>query len=207
MAGGDDAGREPVVHPTAEVAEDAALGAGTRIWHQAQVMAGARLGRDCTVGKGAFVGTGTVVGDLVKIGNYANLFGPRVEDEVFIGPLVCVMEDPSPRATTPDGARQTHADFERRPATIRRGATLGAAALVLPGITIGRWDAGEDEGRRPEGGPPADGGRSPFEVGVGRRAPSGVVARGDGSSMTHTSGPMKTSSSTRGPNRLASCRS
>lgn len=109
------------------------------MWHQAQIMSGARVGRHCTLGKGSFVGSGAVVGNQVKIGNYANLFGTEVEDEAFIGPQTCLMEDAGPRATTTDGRRKGPDDWARRPVTVRRGASVGAGALVLPGVTVGRW--------------------------------------------------------------------
>jgi hypothetical protein len=70
------------VHPTAEV-DGAEVGEDSKIWHQAQLLAGASLGRECTVGKGAFLSSTATVGALVKIGNYATLMGARVESEVF----------------------------------------------------------------------------------------------------------------------------
>lgn len=127
------------VHPSADVGEGARIGDGTRIWHQAQLMPGATLGRDCTVGKGAFVTGNAVVGDLVKIGNYANVMGARVDDEAFVGPQAYLMEDARPRATNPDGSRRGPGDWTATPVTIGRGATVGGGALVLPGVTVGAW--------------------------------------------------------------------
>ena len=131
--------RDFFVHATAEVPSEPCIGAGTRIWHQAQVMTGASIGADCTLGKGVFVGTGSSIGRLVKLGNYANVFGATLEDEVFVGPNACLLEDPHPRATTPDGVRKGPGDFVARPVTVRHGATIGAAAVLLPGVTIGRF--------------------------------------------------------------------
>jgi UDP-2-acetamido-3-amino-2,3-dideoxy-glucuronate N-acetyltransferase len=127
------------VHPTAEVADPRMIGPGTRIWHQAQVMPDATVGAECTLRKGVFVGSGSRVGDRVKIGNGANLFGPIIEDEAFIGPLVSLLEDRHPRATNPDGTRKATADFTRAPALIRRGASIGAAAVILPGVVVGHF--------------------------------------------------------------------
>jgi acetyltransferase-like isoleucine patch superfamily enzyme len=129
---------ETFVHPLAEVDPAAKLGPGSQVWHDAQVMAGVEVGAECTIGKGAFLGSGTRIGHRVKIGNYANLFGPTVEDGAFVAPMACVMEDPRPRATNPDGTRKGPDDFDRLPATIRAGATIGGGALVLPGVTVGR---------------------------------------------------------------------
>jgi acetyltransferase-like isoleucine patch superfamily enzyme len=131
--------RQFFVHPTAEVPADPDIGPGTRIWHQAQVLAGATIGSDCTLGKGVFVGAGARIGHLVKLGNYANIFGATLEDETFVGPMACILEDRYPRATNPDGTRKGPGDFRVAPATIRRGATLGAAAVVLPGVVVGPY--------------------------------------------------------------------
>jgi UDP-2-acetamido-3-amino-2,3-dideoxy-glucuronate N-acetyltransferase len=127
------------VHPTAEIPERPAIGAGTRIWHQAQVLDGAVIGENCTLGKGVFVGAGARIGQLVKLGNYANVFGATIEDEAFIGPMACILEDSNPRATNLDGTRKGPGDFIPAPATIRRGASIGATAVILPGVVIGRY--------------------------------------------------------------------
>jgi UDP-2-acetamido-3-amino-2,3-dideoxy-glucuronate N-acetyltransferase len=127
------------IHPSAEVSEQSNIGRGTKIWHQAQVLGAAAIGSDCTVGKGVFVGTGSRIGDLVKIGNYANIFGAMVEDEAFIGPMACILEDRYPRATNLDGTRKGTADFEKSPALIGRGASIGAAAVIMPGVVVGHY--------------------------------------------------------------------
>lgn len=126
------------IHETADVAGTATIGSDTSVWHQAQLMPDVRVGAGCTIGKGAFLGSGTRLGDQVKVGNYANLFGPTVEDGAFIAPMVCAMEDPRPRALNPDGTSKGPDDFERRPVRILAGASVGAGALLLPGVTVGR---------------------------------------------------------------------
>ena len=128
----------PFVHPTAEV-DGAEVGEDSKVWHQAQLLPGASLGRECTVGKGAFLSSTAAVGDLVKIGNYATLMGARVESEVFIGPQAYLMEDAHPRATNPDGTRRGPGQWEPHPVTVQRGATIGGGALVLPGVVVGAW--------------------------------------------------------------------
>jgi acetyltransferase-like isoleucine patch superfamily enzyme/acyl carrier protein len=115
------------------------VGPGTRLWHQAQVGTGARVGADCTLGKGVFIGGGSTIGDHVKIGNGANVFGAIVADEAMICPGALLLEDPAPRATTPDGRRKGAADFTRRPVAVGRGATVGAAAVLAPGVTVGAY--------------------------------------------------------------------
>jgi acetyltransferase-like isoleucine patch superfamily enzyme/acyl carrier protein len=119
------------------VGDGAVVGAGCRLWHQAQVAAGVSIGADCTLGKGAYVGTGSRVGDRVKLGNYASVFGATIGDDAMISPHAALLEDPAPRATTPDGRRKQHTDFDQRPVTVERRATIGAGAMIAPGITVG----------------------------------------------------------------------
>jgi acetyltransferase-like isoleucine patch superfamily enzyme len=117
--------------------EGAVAGNGTRLWHQAQISAGVTVGDDCTLGKGCYIGTGSTVGNRVKIGNYANVFGASIGDEAMICPGALLLEDPAPRATTPDGRRKSPIDWTARPVTVGAGATIGAGAVIAPGLTIG----------------------------------------------------------------------
>jgi acetyltransferase-like isoleucine patch superfamily enzyme len=132
--------RPATIADTAVVARGAQVGVGTRIWHHAQIREGARVGRECNVGKGVYVGAGVVIGDRCKIENNASLFeGLTLEDGVFVGPHVCFTNDRRPRATNPDGTLQTADDWELGRTTVRRGASIGAGAIVLPGREIGRY--------------------------------------------------------------------
>jgi acetyltransferase-like isoleucine patch superfamily enzyme len=128
------------IHPTADVSAEAIIGPGTSIWNQAQVRERARIGSDCVIGKNVYVDFDVVVGNRVKIQNNASLYhGLTVEDGVFIGPHVCFTNDRLPRAVNSDGSAKTDADWEVGPIRVRAGAALGAASIVLPGVTIGRW--------------------------------------------------------------------
>jgi UDP-2-acetamido-3-amino-2,3-dideoxy-glucuronate N-acetyltransferase len=128
------------IHPTADVSAEAIIGPGTSIWNQAQVRERARIGSDCVIGKNVYVDFDVVVGDRVKIQNNATLYhGLTVEDGVFIGPHVCFTNDRLPRAVNSDGSAKTDADWEVGLIRVRAGAALGAATVVLPGVTIGRW--------------------------------------------------------------------
>lgn len=129
-----------MIHPTADVSPEARIGPGTRIWHEAQVREGAVLGAECNVGKGVYIDRGVIVGDRVKIQNRASLYrGVTVEDGVYIGPHVSFGNDRYPRAVNPDGSPQTDADWELAPTLVREGVSIGASAVILPGVTIGRW--------------------------------------------------------------------
>ena len=74
---------EVFIHETADVSDQAVIGRGTRIWHQAQVMPGARLGEHCNIGKGVFIASGATIGSNVKVQNYVSVYkGVTVEDDV-----------------------------------------------------------------------------------------------------------------------------
>lgn len=110
------------------------VGPRTRIWAFAHVLEGARIGADCKVGGHVFVEGGVVVGNAVTIKNGVQLFsGVTVEDGVFLGPGAVFTNDASPRAPYPKGPAGWRATL------VRRGATVGANATVLSGLTIGCW--------------------------------------------------------------------
>ena len=129
-----------MIHQTADVSPHAQIGPGTRIWHQAQVRERARIGANCIVGKGAYIDFDVRIGDNVKIQNGVFVYhGVTLEDGVFVGPRVCFTNDRFPRAITPDGALKTDADWEVGMIVVRYGASLGAGAIILPDVVIGRF--------------------------------------------------------------------
>lgn len=128
------------VHPTADVSSQAQIGAGTRIWHEAQVREGVRMGENCIVGKGAYIDFGVQIGNAVKIQNRASIYhGTTIEDGVFIGPHVVFTNDLRPRAINPDGSSKTEDDWVVGETRVQYGASIGAGSVVLPGISIGRF--------------------------------------------------------------------
>jgi UDP-2-acetamido-3-amino-2,3-dideoxy-glucuronate N-acetyltransferase len=130
----------PFIHPDAEVAADAVIGPGTRIWKGAQVREGAVIGADCIVGKDAYVDAGVRIGDRVKIENGAYVFhGATVEDGVFIGPGAILTNDRNPRAVTPDGGLAAAEDWTVAPIRLAMGCSIGAGAVVVAGVDVGRW--------------------------------------------------------------------
>lgn len=105
-----------------------------------QVREGARIGADCIIGKGTYVDRDVVVGDRCKIQNRASLFrGLTLEDGVFVGPHVIFTNDVYPRAVNPDGSLKSDDDWDCRETLVRAGASVGAGAVILPGVTIGAW--------------------------------------------------------------------
>jgi len=125
---------------TADVDDRATIGAGSSVWHLAQVREDAVLGQNCIVGRGAYVGTGVQIGDNVKIQNYALVYEPaRLESGVFIGPAVVLTNDHYPRAVNPDGTLKSGHDWEPVGVTVLEGASIGARATCVAPVTIGRW--------------------------------------------------------------------
>lgn len=129
-----------MIHPTAEVAAGARVGEGTKLWNGVQVREGATIGRECTLGKDVYVDTGVVIGDRVKLQNGVSLFrGVTLEDGVFVGPYATFTNDLWPRSIRPDGALRTDADWAVIRTLVRYGASIGANATIICGVTIGRW--------------------------------------------------------------------
>ncbi|KUM41674.1 acetylglucosamine-1-phosphate uridylyltransferase [Arthrobacter sp. EpRS71] len=129
-----------VVAESADVSDEAVIGDGSKIWHLAQVREQAELGVNCIVGRGAYIGTGVKMGDNCKVQNYALVYEPAVlEAGVFIGPAVVLTNDTYPRAVSPDGGLKSAHDWEPVGVTIREGASIGARAVCVAPVTIGRW--------------------------------------------------------------------
>jgi acetyltransferase-like isoleucine patch superfamily enzyme len=133
-AGGAGGGIAPDVfmHPTADVSRDARIGAGTKIWNGAQVRELARIGKSCIISKNAYIDTRAVLGDRVKVQNNVNVYhGVEVEDDVFLGPSMTFTNDMFPRAF--------NADWKITETRVRRGASIGANATIVCGVTIGEY--------------------------------------------------------------------
>lgn len=131
---------EPTVSTTADVAGSASIGPGSRIWHLAQVGENAAIGRGCVIGRGAYVGPGVRIGDHVKIQNYALVYQPAVlEDGVFVGPAVVLTNDLNPRAVDERGRPKSAADWSPVAVHVKEGASLGARAVCVAPVTVGRW--------------------------------------------------------------------
>jgi acetyltransferase-like isoleucine patch superfamily enzyme len=128
------------IHHSADVSESAEIGTGCKIWHQAQIREQARLGANVIVGKNAYIGCKVKIGNNVKIQNNASVYqGVTVEDGVFVGPHVCFTNDRYPRATDANGELKTDMDWRIEETLVRRGASIGAGTVVLPGVTIGAF--------------------------------------------------------------------
>ncbi|WP_027343672.1 acyltransferase [Hamadaea tsunoensis] len=125
---------------TADVDERATIGDGTNVWHLAQIREDATLGENCNVGRGAYVGPGVRIGDNVKLQNYALVYEPAVlGDGVFIGPAAVLSNDEYPRAVTPDGRLKNGDDWHAVGVEIGDGASIGARAVCVAPVRVGRW--------------------------------------------------------------------
>jgi UDP-2-acetamido-3-amino-2,3-dideoxy-glucuronate N-acetyltransferase len=121
------------VHPTAIVDSGAVIGAGSKIWHFAHISAGAVIGEKCIFGQNTFVADGVSIGGNVKAQNNVAIYtGTTIEDDVFLGPS-CVLTN----VTNPRSQVNRHSLYEQT--LIRRGATVGANATIVCGITLGRY--------------------------------------------------------------------
>lgn len=122
-----------MVHPSAIVDTGATIGRNTRIWHFSHVLPGAEIGECCTLGQNVNVDRGVKIGNNVKIQNNVSVYaGVEIEDDVFLGPS-CVLTN----VTNPRSQVNRRSLYERT--LIRRGATIGANATVVPGVIIGMY--------------------------------------------------------------------
>jgi len=123
----------PFVHESAYVDEGATVGAGTKIWHFCHVMPGAVIGAKCSLGQNVVVMGGTKIGNNVKIQNNVSIYeGVELEDDVFCGPSMVFTNVVNPRSHV---SRKT--EYQRT--FVRRGATIGANATIVCGVTLGEF--------------------------------------------------------------------
>ena len=121
------------VHESSYVDEGAQVGSGTKIWHFSHVLSGATIGERCSFGQNVSVAGGTTIGSNVKVQNNVSIYeGTVIEDDVFLGPS-CVLTN----VTNPRSQVLRRSLYETT--LIRRGASIGANATVVCGITIGRY--------------------------------------------------------------------
>lgn len=121
------------IHKSCYIDEPCSIGVDTTIWHFSHVMTRAKIGRNCTIGQNVFIASDVVIGDRVKIQNNVSVYtGTIIEDEVFLGPSCVLTNVTNPRAFI---NRKT----EFKPTIIKKGATIGANATIVCGVTIGEY--------------------------------------------------------------------
>ena len=122
-----------IAHPTAIIDDGATIGEGTRIWHWVHICAGTRIGAACSLGQNVFVANDVVIGHRCKIQNNVSLYDAvTLEDDVFCGPSMVFTNVHNPRAAV---ARKD--EYGRT--LVRKGATIGANATIVCGITLGEY--------------------------------------------------------------------
>lgn len=121
------------IHQSAYVDDPTQIGPGTRIWHFSHVLRNCEIGSNCTIGQGVMVGPDVVIGSNCKIQNNVSIYaGVTLEDGVFCGPSCVFTNVVNPRAEI---ARKD----QFKPTLVRRGASIGANATLICGVTIGRY--------------------------------------------------------------------
>ena len=121
------------VHETAIVDAGARIGSGSRVWHWTHVCGQARIGENCSLGQNVFVGNKVVIGNNVKIQNNVSVYdNVTLEDDVFCGPSMVFTNVYNPRSAI--NRRDEYQDT-----LVGRGATIGANATIVCGVTIGKY--------------------------------------------------------------------
>jgi UDP-2-acetamido-3-amino-2,3-dideoxy-glucuronate N-acetyltransferase len=125
---------------SADVHHGATVGADTSVWDLAQIREGALVGERCSIGRGAYIDHDVIVGDDCKVQNHALVYHPAaLGNGVFVGPAACLTNDRYPRAITPEGERKGAEDWDPVGVTCLDGASIGARAVCVAPVTIGRW--------------------------------------------------------------------
>jgi len=121
------------VHESSYIDDGCEIGEGTKIWHFCHVMAGAKIGRGCNLGQNVVISPSVTIGNNVKIQNNVSVYtGVVLEDDVFCGPSMVFTNVINPRSHVP---RKN----EYKTTLVKRGASIGANATILCGVTIGSY--------------------------------------------------------------------
>lgn len=125
--------KEYFAHPTAIIDEGCSVGKGTKIWHFTHLMPGCVIGENCSFGQNVVVSPDVVLGSNVKVQNNVSIYtGVTCEDDVFLGPSMVFTNVMNPRSAIvrKDQYRKT---------LVRKGASIGANATIICGVTIGEY--------------------------------------------------------------------
>lgn len=121
------------IHETVYIDENVEIGEGTKIWHFSHILRNSKIGKDCVIGQNVAIGPDVLIGNRCKIQNNVSVFkGVTLEDEVFCGPSCVFTNVSNPRAFL----ERKH---EFKQTLVKKGATIGANATILCGVTIGKY--------------------------------------------------------------------
>lgn len=120
------------IHPSANVSAEAKIGDGTKIWINSQIREKSNIGINCIISKDTYIDAEVKIGNNCKIQNSVSIYhGVTIEDEVFVGPNACFTNDKVPRAFDPE--------WKITPTFVKKGASIGANATIVCGITLGEY--------------------------------------------------------------------
>ena len=120
-------------HETSVIDPDCQIGEGTKIWHFSHIMSNCSIGKNCSIGQNVVISPEVKIGNRVKIQNNVSVYtGVICEDDVFLGPSAVFTNVFNPRSAIVRKA-------EYKPTLVQKGATIGANATIVCGITIGRY--------------------------------------------------------------------
>ena len=123
------------IHKSAFIDNNVLIGRGTKIWHFSHIMEGAVIGTNCKIGQNVFIGKGVIIGNNVKVQNNVYLYtGAVLEDDVFCGPSAVFTNIKYPRSAYPRNSDEFYLKT-----IVKKGATIGANATIICGITLGRY--------------------------------------------------------------------
>jgi UDP-2-acetamido-3-amino-2,3-dideoxy-glucuronate N-acetyltransferase len=129
----DYAAPEYFVHPTAVIDDNVTVGRGSKIWHFSHILSGSKIGEKCNLGQNVMVGPDVVIGNNCKLQNNVSVYqGVTLEDGVFCGPSMVFTNIYNPRA-------EIRKMDQVRPTRVKKGATIGANATIVCGVTLGRY--------------------------------------------------------------------
>ena len=120
------------IHPSALISDLASIGVGTKIWVNCQIRENAVIGENCILSKDTYIDESVHIGDRCKIQNSVSIFkGVQLGDDVFVGPNACFTNDKVPRAF--------NEHWQITPTRVNRGASIGANATIICGVTLGEY--------------------------------------------------------------------
>jgi len=123
----------PLIHSTAVIDKGCEIGRNTKIWHFSHVLSGSRIGKNCNIGQNVVIGPDVTIGNNCKVQNNVSIYkGVTLENCVFCGPSMVFTNVYNPRA-------EIRKMDEVRPTLVKKGATIGANATIVCGVTLGRY--------------------------------------------------------------------
>jgi UDP-2-acetamido-3-amino-2,3-dideoxy-glucuronate N-acetyltransferase len=120
------------IHDTASVDPRSEIGSGSKIWMNVQVRENAKIGSQCVISKDVYIDESVSIGNRCKIQNSVSVYkGVEIDDDVFVGPNACFTNDLIPRAF--------NQDWKISKTFVGKGASIGANATIICGVTIGSY--------------------------------------------------------------------